>query len=151
MYLQSFDAVDDSFLAKILVDSGTEVAVGQPIMVTVEEESDVAAFSSFSVAPAASTPSVPTPEPVPAVSVPTPPTPPSPPPTPVKQVAPPSPEPPAAPPTPTPAPVSHAPTTTELQWGSLVKSRSPLAAKIAKDQQAYVEKYGNSSHIPLDC
>jgi pyruvate dehydrogenase E2 component (dihydrolipoamide acetyltransferase) len=142
MYLQSFDAVDDSFLAKILVDSGTEVAVGQPIMVTVEEESDVAAFSSFSVAPAASTPSVPTPEPVPAVSVPTPPTPPSPPPTPVKQVAPPS---------PAPAPVSHAPTTTELQWGSLVKSRSPLAAKIAKDQQAYVEKYGNSSHIPLDC
>jgi pyruvate dehydrogenase E2 component (dihydrolipoamide acetyltransferase) len=42
----SFDATDEGYLAKILVGSG-EVKVGQPIMVIVEEASDVAAFSNF--------------------------------------------------------------------------------------------------------
>jgi pyruvate dehydrogenase E2 component (dihydrolipoamide acetyltransferase) len=42
----SFDATDEGFIAKILVRSG-EVKVGHPIMVIVEEASDVAAFSNF--------------------------------------------------------------------------------------------------------
>ncbi|KAL4116799.1 hypothetical protein PRIC2_012251 [Phytophthora ramorum] len=44
-----YEATDDSYLAKILVQAGSgEVAVGMPIFVTVEEEEDVAAFKDFS-------------------------------------------------------------------------------------------------------
>ncbi|CAH0476950.1 unnamed protein product [Peronospora belbahrii] len=44
-----FEATDDSYLAKILVQAGSgEVAVGKPIFVTVMEEEDVAAFKEFS-------------------------------------------------------------------------------------------------------
>ncbi|CAI5732668.1 unnamed protein product [Peronospora farinosa] len=44
-----FEATDDSYLAKILVQSGSgEVAVGKPIFVTVMEEEDIAAFKDFS-------------------------------------------------------------------------------------------------------
>ena len=42
-----FEAQDDSFLAKILVPSGTsDVPVGTPLAITVEEESDIAAFAN---------------------------------------------------------------------------------------------------------
>nr|CCA24560.1 dihydrolipoyllysineresidue acetyltransferase component of pyruvate dehydrogenase complex putative [Albugo laibachii Nc14] len=45
-----FEAQDDMFLAKILVPEGTEqISVGQPIMVTCEEEEDVAKFADFKV------------------------------------------------------------------------------------------------------
>ncbi|CAI5708315.1 unnamed protein product [Hyaloperonospora brassicae] len=45
-----FEATDDSYLAKILVQAGSgEVAVGSPIFVTVMEEDDVAAFRDFSL------------------------------------------------------------------------------------------------------
>ncbi|GMF42545.1 unnamed protein product [Phytophthora fragariaefolia] len=44
-----YEATDDSYLAKILVQAGSgEVPVGQPIFVTVMEEEDVAAFKDFS-------------------------------------------------------------------------------------------------------
>ncbi|CAI5709827.1 unnamed protein product [Peronospora destructor] len=44
-----FEATDDSYLAKILVQAGSgEVAVGKPIFVTVMEEEDIAAFKDFS-------------------------------------------------------------------------------------------------------
>ncbi|KAG6957860.1 hypothetical protein JG688_00010774 [Phytophthora aleatoria] len=44
-----YEATDDSYLAKILVQAGSgEIAVGQPIFVTVMEEEDVAAFKDFS-------------------------------------------------------------------------------------------------------
>ena len=45
-----FEAQDDGVVAKILVESGSgEINVGVPIMVTVEEEDDVAAFKDFVV------------------------------------------------------------------------------------------------------
>ena len=43
----SFDAQDEFFIAKFLVEQGQEVAVGAPIMVTVEEESAVAVFANY--------------------------------------------------------------------------------------------------------
>lgn len=42
----SFDATDEGYLAKILVSSG-DIKVGQPLLVTVEEAADVAAFKDF--------------------------------------------------------------------------------------------------------
>ena len=42
-----FEAQDDSYLAKILVPAGTsDIQVGTPLAITVEEESDVAAFAN---------------------------------------------------------------------------------------------------------
>ncbi|KAJ8604100.1 hypothetical protein CTAYLR_001757 [Chrysophaeum taylorii] len=51
-----FEAQDDGIVAKLLVDKGSEVKVGTPIMVVVEDAADVAAFENFAVeavAPAA--------------------------------------------------------------------------------------------------
>jgi len=76
----SFDAQDEGILAKILVQpSAGEVRVGQPIMVTVEDAANVAAFANFSPdaaepappkaaapSPAASTPAPSTPSPPPS-------------------------------------------------------------------------------------
>lgn len=58
-----FEAQDDGVVAKILVEAGTggEVTVGEPIMVTVEEVGDVAAFENFSVGSAAPAAAAPTP------------------------------------------------------------------------------------------
>lgn len=43
-----YEAQDDTYLARILVPAGTEnIAVGQPIMVTCEEEEDVVKFKDF--------------------------------------------------------------------------------------------------------
>lgn len=59
-----FEAQDQAFLAKILIPEGTtDVAVGQPIMVLVEEKEDVAAFAAFE-APAVE-PVAPAPEAIP--------------------------------------------------------------------------------------
>ena len=45
-----FEAQDDGVVAKILVEAGGgEINVGVPILVTVEEEGDVAAFKDFVV------------------------------------------------------------------------------------------------------
>jgi pyruvate dehydrogenase E2 component (dihydrolipoamide acetyltransferase) len=61
----SFDAQDEGYLAKILVRSG-DIKVGQPIMVTVEEASSIAAFKSYELtdvfaAPAAAAAAAPVP------------------------------------------------------------------------------------------
>ena len=54
----SFDAQDDFFIARFLVEQGQEVEVGAPILVTVEEESAVAAFANYvHSAPATKVPS----------------------------------------------------------------------------------------------
>lgn len=46
----SFDAQDDGFIAKILVQSGSkEIKVGEPIMVTVDNQEDVVKFVDFKV------------------------------------------------------------------------------------------------------
>ena len=43
----AFEAQDDALLAKILVQAGTEVKVGEPIMVTIEEGDDPSPFANF--------------------------------------------------------------------------------------------------------
>lgn len=68
----SFDASDEGYIAKILTVTG-DIKVGDPIMVTVEEKDDVAAFSNF-VLEASSTPA-PTTTPKPEPTTPPPPTP----------------------------------------------------------------------------
>ena len=77
----SFEAQDDGVIAKILADAGpSEISCGVPILITVEDESDVAAFKDYVVEAAApsstasaAVPSTPTPTPAPVAS--TPPTP----------------------------------------------------------------------------
>lgn len=46
----AFECQDDLYIAKILVSEAKEVPVGDAIMVTVENEADVASFESFTVA-----------------------------------------------------------------------------------------------------
>jgi len=81
-----FEAQDDGVVAKILKPaSGDEIQCGVPILITVEEEDDVAAFADYvveeSAAPVAAEPEAPpapaaapppTPTPTPAVPAPTP-------------------------------------------------------------------------------
>lgn len=66
----SFDASDDGYIAKFLVEEGAELAVGSPILVLAEEEEDVAAFANFeasaSEAPAAAAAPEPAAPPAPA-------------------------------------------------------------------------------------
>ena len=81
----AFEAQDEGILAKILAPAGGgEVKVGQPIMIIVEEESQVAAFANYTPDPATTATAPPAP-PKPAASSappPSPPPPPSPSPTP---------------------------------------------------------------------
>ena len=44
----AFEAQDEFFIAKILVKNGIEVAVGDPIMITVEDSSYLTSFSNYS-------------------------------------------------------------------------------------------------------
>lgn len=146
-----FEAQDDGYVAKLLIPDNTEdVPVGSPIMVTVEEKGDVAAFADF-VAPEApaATPAVEEAEPVkeePATVASAPPTPP--------------PEPKTAPPPPPPsrmeepvvpsasASASSAPTMGPA-WGTMAKISSPLAKTLAAEQQKYVDEYGTTGQVPL--
>mmetsp|Transcript_1453 Transcript_1453/g.3350 ORF Transcript_1453/g.3350 Transcript_1453/m.3350 type:complete len:484 (-) Transcript_1453:72-1523(-) len=64
-----FEAQDDGFVARILVGAGgDELEVGSPIMITVEEEEDAAAFKDYVLdeAPAAAAPPAPVAEAPPA-------------------------------------------------------------------------------------
>eukprot|EP00978_Attheya_sp_CCMP212_P010710 scaffold26027_cov70-Attheya_sp.AAC.15 len=65
-----FEAQDDGVIAKILADAGpNDIACGEPIMITVEEASDVDAFKDYVVAPTSMASSVP-PEAPPAPAAP---------------------------------------------------------------------------------
>ena len=63
----SYDATEEGFIAKILVGTG-EIKVGQPIMITVEEKDQIAAFANYSVSSAASSSTPPPPPPSPAAA-----------------------------------------------------------------------------------
>lgn len=142
-----FEAQDEGFVAKILMDAGgDDIVVGLPIMVTVEESGDVAAFADF-VAEAAPEPVVEEPK---VESTPPPPTPP--------------PAAAAPPPAPTPTPVAEAETVAppEIEelvaavapvmstgWGDFAKINSPIAKTLSKQQNQYVEKYGTTGQVPL--
>jgi pyruvate dehydrogenase E2 component (dihydrolipoamide acetyltransferase) len=45
----AFEAQDEFYIAKIIASTGVEVAVGKPIMITVEEVSSIAAFADYKV------------------------------------------------------------------------------------------------------
>jgi pyruvate dehydrogenase E2 component (dihydrolipoamide acetyltransferase) len=152
----AFEAQDEFFIAKLLVDAGAEVKVGQPIFVSVESVSSVAAFSNFKLSAAApvaapAKPAVPTPAPVAAPAVAAPVVPAAAPAAPVKAVA------------PTPAPAAKAPAAKApaaahahasnsgfygARWGEGVK-KSALLGKLSAQQAKYVEQYGRSAQKPL--
>ena len=148
-----FEAQDDGVIAKILVEDGTsDIPVGFPIVVTVEEEEDVAAFKDFVPDVVEEVEAKPEPEPVVAAA----------------------PEPVAAAPEPvvaaTPAPAAAAaapvveavPEPVEVlaaaaasaetvgpSWGNFARVQSPLAGILSAEQEAYVEKYGSTGQVPL--
>lgn len=149
-------AQDDGYVAKILVEAGSgEITVGTPVMVTVEEEEDIAAFANFVPPEAEAAPAPAAEEPAPAAAAapePTPaapvveaaPAPPTPPPT-----AAPAPEPVAAPPAPAAAaPVGSAPTVGPA-WGGLARVASPIAKTLSTEQKEYIAKYGTTGQVPL--
>jgi pyruvate/2-oxoglutarate dehydrogenase complex dihydrolipoamide acyltransferase (E2) component len=51
----TYDATEDGYITKILVGTG-EVKGGQPMMITVDDAKDVAAFASYTVAAPAAAP-----------------------------------------------------------------------------------------------
>ena len=159
-----FEAIDEVYIAKILVKEGVDVSVGTPIMITVDEESHVKSFADFSLE--SKIPEIP------------------------KEIASQKPPEPINPPTTsksvsaettisagagtiksTPAPVSKPstgpslvdsapkveppkiPTVTakkpELTPAVVRVLKSGLYSKLAADQQEYLKKYGYSGHKPL--
>jgi pyruvate dehydrogenase E2 component (dihydrolipoamide acetyltransferase) len=151
-----FEAQDDGYVAKILMEAGTgaDITVGTPIMVTVEEAGDVAAFANFVVeetaAPVPAAAPVKAEEPAAVVKAATPPSPPSLPPAPAPAV-------PAAPVV-TAAPasvpdmemmVAAVAPVMSTGWGDFAKLNSPLLKTLSKQQTEYIKKYGTTGQIPL--
>lgn len=153
-----FEAQDDGVVAKLLVEAGSaDITVGVPIMVTVEEEDDVASFKDFVVeAEAAPAPAAPMEEEVVAVAA----VAAEPAPTPVPEPVV------AAVPEPVPAqepvvaavsePVEEVVVSSDASsvsvgpsWGNFARVKSPLAAMLSADQKKYIEKYGSTGQIPL--
>ncbi|CAJ1957278.1 unnamed protein product [Cylindrotheca closterium] len=139
-----FEAQDEGFVAKILMDAGgDDIAVGTPIMVTVEESDDIAAFANF----VAEVPAAPTPVEEPAAPV-------------VEATPPPPPAAPVAPPAPIAEPeAAAAPEIDELVaavapvmstgWGDFAKINSPISKTLSRGQKEYIEKYGTTGQVPL--
>lgn len=151
-----FEAQDDGFIAKILVQEGGEdVAVGAPIMITVEDEADVAAFQDY-VLPATIPAAAATPPPPPAAAV-EPPVvaaaaaPPVAPPVVTPVAAPVAPPPPvvAAVAPPVVAAVTTPVPTMGPAWGSSARVTSPIAKTLASKQKAYIALYGSTGQLPL--
>ena len=147
-----FEAQDDGVVAKIFVEAGSaEVAVGKTIMITVEEEDDVAAFKDFEL-PADEEVKTPEAEAEPAVEVE---------PVQVAQVE--APEPVVSTPAlepisvPEPTPVVEEPSVIDAisaptvgpSWGVFAKVKSPLASTLSADQKKYIELYGSTGQTPL--
>jgi pyruvate dehydrogenase E2 component (dihydrolipoamide acetyltransferase) len=156
----TFESQDEFFIAKLLVDAGKEVKVGDPIMVTVEDLENVKAFENFVLPkssaeiPAASKPQATLPPTTSAAASPTAATPPAP-----QAPSKPSPAevkisepktPPSASSITTPQKKSEASSSpnsggeTPIIWGSGVR-KSFLLKKLAADQSAYEQKYGRSA------
>ena len=151
-----FEAQDDGFVAKILMEagSGEDIVVNTPIMVTVEEEEDVSAFADFKLPEAAAAapvePAAPEPEsPAVKAAAPAPVTPP--PPAPVAS----TPPPPVAAPVVEPSPaleealVAAVAPVLSTGWGDFAKINSPIAKTLSKQQNDYVNKYGTTGQVPI--
>jgi Biotin-requiring enzyme len=146
-----FEAQDDGFIAKILMEAGTgaDITVGTPIMVTVEEEEEVAAFANFvleETAAAAPAPAAAEPEPAVVAAVET--TPPPPPPA-AAETTPPLPPPPSAPLPDMGTMVAAVAPVLSTGWGDFAKINSPLIKTLSKQQNEYIKKYGTTGQIPL--
>jgi pyruvate dehydrogenase E2 component (dihydrolipoamide acetyltransferase) len=145
----TFESTEDFFVAKVLVAEGAEVPVGSPIMVTVEDKADIAAFADF-VAPAAALAAAPAAAPVPvapvAAAVPAPVV--------AAVVAAPVAASVAVAPAPVRAasvPVAAVPaaaSTFVRGWGTGAK-KSAIASILAQEQNAYIAKYGRTGHKTL--
>lgn len=154
-----FEAQDDAWVAKLLVAAGdgADIAVGTPIMITVEEADDVAAFKDYVhvTEPVAAAPAPAAPEPAAAAAA-------APEPTPVVVAAPLAPVAPvAAAVAPTPVAVAASPSAPpaaaavsvasgiSTAWGLHAQTSSPLVQTLRKKQTAYLQKYGSSGQLPL--
>jgi len=160
----TFEAQDEFYIAKLLCDEGQEVKVGQPILITVDDESLVSSFSSFTLSNTTSTSSIVetsvTPKKIETLTPIT-----TQPPSSIPHTVPLAPtkaiksEPDSVPtklPTPTtslssssvPTPMKEVKKTATTDSSSSRKASkpSPLLAKFRKDQLSYVEKYGRSCH-----
>ncbi|KAL7581644.1 hypothetical protein ACA910_022193 [Epithemia clementina (nom. ined.)] len=151
-----FEAQDDGSVAKILMKAGegNDVAIGTPIMITVEEPEDVAAFKDYvhkveDAAPvtsaAAAVPSKPKEKPAAAAAA-------APPPAQAPAATPPPPPPstsPAAPSAPAAVPPPASTPQFAVAWGLGASKRSPMAKTLAKEHTEYVEKYGTTGQRPL--
>lgn len=142
----TFEAQDDFFIAKLLVEQGQEVKVGDPIFISVEDKSFITAFSSYSTPTSVSaTPVIPPPvvslpvETKPTLVVPITPSPVVPVLETPKVVIPPPVK------TQQPVVVNKDVKKTNLIWGKSIQS-SPLSNRLRKEQSAYIEKYGRSGH-----
>ena len=152
----SFEAQDEFYIAKLLIEPGKEVECGSPIMVTVEDEASISAFTNFSVTSAVI--ASPKPASLPAVvevtpSAPAPmsktaviPVTPKPSPTPI--VIPPVVSTPMLPSQVVPVSSSSADVIYAVRWGTGI-AKSALVGKLSKDQLEYVRKYGSSGQQPI--
>jgi pyruvate dehydrogenase E2 component (dihydrolipoamide acetyltransferase) len=147
-----FEAQDDGVVAKIFVEAGSaEVPVGKTIMITVEDEDDVAAFKDYEP-PADEEVETPEVKPEPAIEL-----------EPVAFAPVEAPEPvvqtpaPAAIFIPEPTPVIVEPAVLHTEsvptvgpsWGTFAKVKSPLASTLSADQKKYIELYGSTGQTPL--
>lgn len=144
----AFEGQDEFFIAKLLVEPGAEVPVGSPILVSVEDESSIAAFEKF-VAPAAAS-AVAAPAPIP-VAAPTPIPVAAPTPVPVAPkveiAAPVKATPAVTPPITTPsaaAPITSIEGTYSVRSKATSKIISPLSSKLGKQAAEYDIKYGRA-------
>lgn len=143
----AFEGQDDFFIAKLLVEPGAEVAVGSPILISVEDESSIKAFEKYEAPTAgASTPVPPKVEMPPPV---------------IQKVSPPPAVPivstPISNPTPiapaviTPSPVPQITQSVAGTYSIRIKEPSqnisPLLAKLIKDKIEYDVKYGRGKEI----
>jgi pyruvate dehydrogenase E2 component (dihydrolipoamide acetyltransferase) len=106
-----FEAQDEGYVAKLLVDAGTDVAVGAPILITVDDAASVPAFSNYQLSEASGSATT-----VAATTAATPVTS----------------SPPPPPPTPSPAPATATATTSTSTSGDRVFA-SPKARVLAKE------------------
>lgn len=145
-----FEAQDDGYVAKLLMEAGTgvDIKVGTPIMVTVEEEGDVPAFQNYAAPAVEVTAVAPTPPPAPAASAPS-----TPSAAPVSTPAPVMPAPvPVAVPVPPPtmdALMTAVAPVMSTGWGEFAKINSPLLKTLSKQQKDYINKYGTTGQLPL--
>lgn len=156
----AFEAQDDAYVAKIFVEAGTgnSINVGEPIMLTVEEEEDIPAFKTYLLPENQQSTDEESPLAVEKEVTPTPS-----PPNPVKEASspPPLPPPPQAP-TPTQNPDTNpfilppssadaaaAVITMSPVWGEHVKVSSPIKSHLSEQQKRYVELYGSTGQTPI--